>query len=327
MWAVEQRRYGRPDDVVKIVDIPPPVPKKNQVVVRVKASSVNAADWMVLVGLPYVLRLAFGLRSPRNKIGGRDVAGVIEAVGPAVTSWSVGDEILAELPSGTFAELVVAGDDKLTAKPETVSFTDAATLPLAGTAAFQAVRAAKTKSGDQVLINGASGGVGTFAVQIARALGAQVTGVCSTDATKLVASIGADPVINYTTTNFTQGDKRFDVIIDLIGNHSNTEFRRVLTETGTLVVATGMPGGPKLGPLPHLLRAAVSSLAPGSPVTPFAAKISPTDLAELAALVENGDVRPVVEQVLPFSEIVEALNHQGRGHARGKTVLTADQGS
>lgn len=323
MWAVEQRRYGRPDDVIKIIDVAPPTPEKGQVRIRVEASSVNAADWMVLVGLPYVLRLAFGLRSPRNKIGGRDMAGVVDAIGSDVTAWSVGDEVFAELTAGAFAEFVVADEDKLADKPKSISFTDAATLPLAGTAAFQAVRTANIKPGDQVLVNGASGGVGTFAVQIARAFGAQVTGVCSTDAIELVASIGADDVIDYTTTNFTQGNERYDAIIDLIGNHSNAQFRQVLTEDGKLVVATGMPGGPKLGPLPHLLRAAVSSLVPGSPVKPFAAKISTTDSVELAKLVENGDVQPVIERVLPFNEIVEALNHQGLGHARGKTALTA----
>ena len=323
MKAIVQRGYGRPDEVLEFGDVDRPVPGDGEVLVGVRASSVNPADWFTLVGLPYVMRLAFGLRRPKHPVPGKDVAGVVEAVGPGVTRFTAGDEVYGELPHGAYAEHVVARQDALARKPAGLGFAEAAAVPIAGITALQGIRdCGKVRAGHRVLVNGASGGVGTFAVQVAKSLGAHVTAVCSTRNVDLVRATGADEVVDYTRDDFTRGDEPYDVIFDLVGSHPISAYRRAMRRDGVYVASTGMPGGPVLGPLPYITRVALSSLR-GSPKTKvFAAKSTVDDLDELTRMIEAGDVTPVVDRTFPLAEVAEALAHQGRGHARGKTVVT-----
>lgn len=318
MRAIVQRGYGAPGDVLEFQEIERPEPGDHEVLVRVQGSSVNPADWMPLVGRPYVLRLGFGLMRPKQRVRGKDVAGTIEAVGRKVTRWRPGAKVFGELPGGAYAQYAVAAEDALAPKPAGLGFPEAAAVPLAGITALQGVRdAGGVRPGHRVLVNGASGGVGTFAVQIAKSLGAHVTGVCSTSSLDLVRSIGADEVVDYTREDFTRGQAPYDVIFDLVGSHAFSAYRRVLRRDGVCVVATGMPGGDVLGPLPYLLRATFTRR-----MKPFAAKPNPDDLAALGDLIEADEVRPVIQHMYGFSEIAAALARQGEGHARGKTVVT-----
>jgi NADPH:quinone reductase-like Zn-dependent oxidoreductase len=321
--AVVQRRYGNPGDVLEFRDVDRPQPGDHEVLLRVHASSVNPADWFTLVGRPYVLRPAFGLMRPKHEIPGKDVAGTVEAVGPKVTRFRLGDEVYGELRGGAYAEHAVATEDELAPKPANIGFEEAAAVPLAGITALQGMRnAGGVRAGHRVLVNGASGGVGTFAVQIAKWLGAHVTGVCSTGSRDLVRSIGADRVVDYTREDFTRGEPSYDVIFDLVGNHAVSAYRRVLRPGGDYVASTGRPGGDVLGPLPFIVRVALSSLRGGPKMKVFAAKPNSDDLATLARLIETGEVRPVVDRRYGLPEIAAALTHQGAGHARGKTIVT-----
>lgn len=323
MKAIVQHHYGSPGDVLEFRDADHPVPGEGQVLVRVCASSVNPADWFTLVGLPYVMRLAFGLTRPKHSIPGMDVAGVVEEVGPGVTRFATGDEVYGELRSGAYAEYVVASQDSLARKPADLGFAEAASVPLAGVTALQGLRdSGKVRAGHRVLINGASGGVGTFAVQIAKSLGAHVIAVCSRHNVELVRSIGADEVIVYTSDDFTRGERSYDVIFDLVGNHSMSAYRRVLHRDGVYIASTGAPGGKVFGPLPYIARVVFSSVRGGPKMKVFAAKSTVEDLDALTRLIEIGDVTPVVDRTYPLSEAAAALAHQGRGHARGKTVVT-----
>jgi NADPH:quinone reductase-like Zn-dependent oxidoreductase len=323
MKAIVQRGYGDPRDVLEFVDLDRPEPGDHEVLVRVRASSVNPADWMALVGRPYVLRLGFGLTRPRRRVRGKDVAGTVEAVGRNVTRWHPGVEVFGELPHGAYAEYAVAAEDALAPKPAGLGFPAAAAVPLAGITALQGLRdAGGVRAGRRVLVNGASGGVGTFAVQIAKSLGAHVTGVCSTGGVGLVRSIGADEVVDYTREDFTRDEQPFDVIFDLVGNHALSAYRRMLCRDGIYVGASGMPGGDVLGPLPYVLRVALPSLRGGPRMKPLAAKPNTDDLATLAKLIEAAEVRPVIERTYGFTEIAAALSRQGEGHARGKAVVT-----
>ncbi|KOX22090.1 NAD(P)-dependent alcohol dehydrogenase [Nocardiopsis sp. NRRL B-16309] len=323
MKAIAQSRYGEPQDVLELRDVERPEPGDHQVLVRVHASSVNPADWFELAGLPYVLRLAFGLARPRNPVRGKDVAGTVEAVGSRVTRWQRGAAVFGELNAGAYAEFVLAKEDELAQAPAGLALAEAAAVPLAGVAALQGLRdTAGVRPGHRVLVNGASGGVGTFAVQIAKALGAHVTGVCSAANAELVTSIGADEVIDYTREDFTRGAEPYDVVFDLVGSHTPAAYRRVLRRDGVYVSATGMPGGPVLGPLPYLLRVMLASLRGGPRMKPFAAKRNADDLAALATMIESGQVRPVIDRSYGLADAAQALARQGRGHARGKTVVT-----
>ncbi|MFE3459663.1 NAD(P)-dependent alcohol dehydrogenase [Nocardiopsis aegyptia] len=323
MKAIAQSRYGEPQDVLDLRDVDRPEPGDHEVLVRVHASSVNPADRFELLGLPYVLRLAFGLTRPKAPIRGKDVAGTVEAVGARVTRWQRGTQVFGELSAGAYAEFVVAGEDELAPAPTGVGPAEAASVPVAGVAALQGLRdAGGVRSGHRVLVNGASGGVGTFAVQIAKALGAHVTGVCSGANLELVTSIGADEVVDYTRHDFTRSGERYDVVFDLVGSHAPTAYRRALRRDGVYVSASGMPGGALLGPLPYLLRVALTSLRGGPRMKPFAAKRSPDDLAVLAGMIESGQVRPVIDRTYALTETATALARQGKGHARGKTVVT-----
>ncbi|WP_113699511.1 NAD(P)-dependent alcohol dehydrogenase [Nonomuraea lactucae] len=323
MKAIVQRRYGKPGEVLEFRDVDRPEPVGDEVLLRVHASSVNPADWFTLVGRPYVLRPVYGLTRPKHEIPGMDVAGTVEAVGPGVTRFSLGDEVYGELRGGAYAEYAVAAEGTLARKPANLGFAEAAAVPLAGITALQGIRdAGGVQAGHRVLVNGASGGVGTFAVQVARSLGAHVTGVCSTRNLDLVRSIGADGVIDYTREDFTRGERRYDVIFDLAGSHAPAAHRRVLCSDGVYVASTGRPGGSVLGPMPYILRVVLSSLRGGPRMKVFAAKSNADDLGALTQLIEDGAVRPVIHRTYALSETAAALAHQGEGHAQGKSVVT-----
>lgn len=323
MKAIVQRRYGKPGEVLEFRDVDRPEPDDNEVLLRVHASSVNPADWFMLVGRPYVLRLMFGLMRPKHEIPGMDVAGTVETVGPKVTRFSPGDEVYGELRSGAYAEYAVAAEDALARKPANLGFAEAAAIPLAGVTALQGIRdAGGVRAGHRVLVNGASGGVGTFAVQVAKSLGAHVTGVCSTRNLDMVRSVGADEVIDYTREDFTRGERSYDVIFDLVGSHALGAYRRVLRLGGVYIASTGRPGGNVLGPMPYIFRVVLSSLRGGPKMKVFAAKSNADDLEALTQLIEASDVMPVIDRTYSLSETADALAHQGEGHAQGKSVVT-----
>ncbi|GAA3338248.1 NAD(P)-dependent alcohol dehydrogenase [Amorphoplanes nipponensis] len=313
MKALTYHRYG-PPDVLNWSDVERSAPGPGEVLVRVRAAALNHADLLLLSGTPRIARLAFGLRRPRATILGRDVAGTVEAAGPGVTALRPGDEVFGEVEQRGFAEYVTAPAAHLAVKPSGVSFTDAATLPVAATTALQAARKAELEPGRTVLINGASGGVGTFAVQIARALGAAVTAVCSTRNAELARELGARDVIDYTRAPITG---RYDAIIDLAGSRPLGEMRRRLTPRGIYVASTGN-GGRILGPAPRLLGVALG----GSRLRVLTARRDVGDLTTLAAMVERGEVTPVIEATYPMAEAAAALERLRREHARGKIVLS-----
>jgi NADPH:quinone reductase-like Zn-dependent oxidoreductase len=320
MKAVSYHRYGTPAEL-SWSDVERPAPGPHDVLLRVHAASLNHADLFLLHGSPRIARLAFGVRRPKATILGRDVAGTVEAVGPQVTRFRPGDEVFGEVEQRGFAEYVAAPAAHLAAKPAGVSFADAATLPVAATTALQALRLARTGPGKTVLVNGASGGVGTFAVQLARNLGATVTGVCSTRNAELVQRLGAARVIDYTRTDLTAGTDRFDVIVDLAGSHRLAAMRRLLTPDGVYVASTGN-GGPLLGPVPRLLALAVTAPFVGPGLRVLTSKRDVDDLALLAGMVERGELTPAIERTYPLHEAADALWHLEREHARGKIVLS-----
>jgi NADPH:quinone reductase-like Zn-dependent oxidoreductase len=323
MKAIVQRRYGSPGEVLEFRDVDRPDPRGGEVLVRVHASSVNAGDWFMLVGRPYVLRPMWGLKRPKHDIPGMDVAGTVEALGPGVTRFSPGDEVYGELRSGAYAEYAVAAEDALAPKPADLGFAEAAAVPVAGVTALQGMRdAGGVRAGHRVLVHGASGGVGTFAVQVAKSLGAHVTGVCSTRNLDLVRSIGADQVVDYTREDFTRGERLYDVILDLVGDRPLAACRRVLRPDGVYVASTGRPGGAVLGPLPYIARVALSSLRGGPKMKVLATKPNAADLEALSRLIETGQVTPVIDRAVSLQQAVDALAHLGEGHARGKSVVT-----
>lgn len=322
MKAITQRSYGAPPDVLRLEDVDAPEPGPGQVLVRVQASSVNPADVFGVLGKPYVLRLMFGLRRPKQHTPGKDVAGTVRAVGAGVTRFAVGDQVYGEVAGGAYAELVVADESLFAARPASLDVTAAAAVPLAGVTALQGMRdAARVRPGQQVLVVGASGGVGTFAVQVATALGAEVTGVCSTRNVELVRSLGAVAVVDYTAEDYTTLPARYDVVFDLVGSRPVMASRRVLEPGGVYVAATGRPGGAVLGPLPFLLRVVLSRLRRGTRAAAFAARSSAADLEELTALIESGQVRPVIDATVELASVAAALDRQATGNPRGKTVV------
>lgn len=321
MKAIVQDQYGSPD-ALELREVDVPVVNDNEVLVRVHAASVNFGDWATMRGLPYMFRMVFGLRRPKVKVRGRDVAGRVEAVGKGVTQFQPGDEVYAEVNQGTFAEYTCASEDLFGLKPVNLTFEQAAAVPLAAGTALQGLRdTGKVQPGQKVLINGASGGVGTFAVQIAKALGAEVTGVCSTRNVDLVRSIGADHVIDYTKDDFTQAGLRYDLIFDLVGNHSLSGCRRALTTKGTLVLSSGN-GSRLFGPVERLLRALMLSLFVSQRLRPLAARQSKEDLVFLKELIESGKVTPAIDRTYSLSEAPAAMRYFGEGHARAKIVIT-----
>jgi NADPH:quinone reductase-like Zn-dependent oxidoreductase len=321
MKAIVQRRYGAAD-VLSYEDIDKPVIKDDEVLIRVRAAAVNHADWVYVSGRPLIARLAFGLRKPKNMVRGKDVAGQVEAAGKAVTQFRPGDEVYGELDAGSFAEYIAAPAGLLALKPANLTFEQAATVPVSGNTALQGLRdVGKVKPGQKVLINGASGGVGTFAVQIAKAFGAEVTGVCSTRNSELVRSLGADHVIDYTQENFTRNGLRYDLIFDMIGNHSLTECRRALTPEGTLVLSSGT-GGRVLGPMGRIVRALVLSRFVSQELRSLLLTRSQENLDALRDLIESGKVTPAIDRTYPLKETPEAIRYFAEEHARAKIAIT-----
>jgi NADPH:quinone reductase-like Zn-dependent oxidoreductase len=319
--AIIRDAYGSVD-VLRLADVDRPVAGEGDVLVRVQAAGVDQGVWHLMTGTPYAMRLAgFGIRAPKNPLLGYDVAGRIEAVGTQVTELRPGQEVFGTC-RGSFAEYAVARPDRLVPKPESVGFEQAAALPISGFAALQAVREhGGVRPGQRVLIIGAGGGVGTFAVQIAKADGAEVTGVCSTSKTELVRSLGADHVIDYAREDFADGRRRYDVILDIAGNRSLSELRRALTPRGTLVIVGAEDAGNWLG-IRRQLRAAALSPFSRQKLGFFISKERRRDLEELRALLDAGTIRPVVDRTFLLEEVPEAIRYLRAGHARGKVVIT-----
>jgi NADPH:quinone reductase-like Zn-dependent oxidoreductase len=323
MKAIVHNRYGS-SDVLRYEDTEKPAPKDDEVLIRVRAASVNPADRAFMRGEPYVVRFVTGLSKSKVKRTGIDVSGLVEATGRNVTRFRPGDEVFGS-SRGSFAEYVCASESAVVTKPANVMFEQAASVPIAGYTALQALRnKGHVRPGQKVLINGASGGVGTFAVQIAKSFGADVTGVCSTRNVEMVRSIGADHVIDYTQEDFTRGGRRYDVIVDNAGNHSLAACRRVLSPTGICV----MVGGPWRGYialLTHLIRASVWSRFSNRKLRNFLARTNTEDLAILRDLMEAGKVTPVIDRRYDLSEVPQAIHYLEQGHARGKVVITMQQ--
>lgn len=320
MQAITYQRYG-PPDVLELREVDAPAVGDDQVLVRVHAAGVNPADWHYLLGTPYLVRLIAGLRRPKRQILGFDMAGRVEAVGREVTRFRPGDDVFGEV-GGAYAEFVACREDRLVIKPAGVSYEQAAAVPVAALTALQGLRdRGRIEAGHHVLINGASGGVGTFAVQIAKTFGATVTAVCSARNVELVRTLGADTVLDYTQTDFTAGDDRFDLILDAVGNHPLRACRRVMNADATYV-AVGATTGDWIGPLTHLLRVRLASFGGNGRMVSMLAKSTPADLHVLAELLESGAVTAVIDRVVPLADAAEALRHQGEGHAQGKTVIS-----
>lgn len=323
MKAIVQRQYGAPQAVLEIQDIAKPVVKDDEVLVRVHAASVHVGDWMLVRGVPYILRMASGLRTPKSRVPGTDIAGTVEAVGKDVTQLRPGDAVFGWCV-GAFAEYACAGADHFVPKPASLTFEQAAAVGVSASTALQLLRdQAKVQPGQKVLINGASGGVGTFAVQIAKAFGAEVTGVCGTRNVDLVRSIGADHVIDYTQEDFTQGGQRYDFILDNVANHSFADTRRALTPTGTLFSnGGGHASGRWVGSLGSVIKTATVSRFVRQQLGPSIKFPNRADLLVLNGLIEDGKVTPVIDGTYPLSGTPEAIGHVGEGHARGTVVIT-----
>ena len=322
MKAVIQERYGSPD-VLELRDVDEPVPADGQVLVRVRAAGLNAYDWHLMRGDPYVARLALGRRGPRARIRGRDFAGVVAAAGRNVPDLRPGDEVFGEV-DGTFAEYVCVPDAWVERKPAALTFEQAAALPLAGNTALRGLRdVAGLRPGQHVLVNGASGGVGTFAVQIAKALGAEVTGVCSTRNTDLVRALGADHTVDYTREDFTRAGRRYDVVLDLAASHGIFALRRALAPTGTLVLGSGGRSGQFLGAPVLILKGVALSPFVRQRLRPL---VGPAPgkavLADLRDLADAGKLAPVIDRTYPLADAPEAIRHLETEHARGKIVVT-----
>jgi NADPH:quinone reductase-like Zn-dependent oxidoreductase len=320
MRAIVQHAYGT-SDVLELQHIAEPTPGPHDVLVGVQAASVNRGDWFAISGRPYVMRATLGLRRPRVAVCGRDLAGRVEAVGAAVTRFRPGDGVYAETTTGSFAELACVPERLLALKPANLTFEQAAAVPVAAVTALQGLRdVGEVQPGQAVLINGASGGVGTFAVQIAKALGADVTGVCSTRNVELVRSLGAGHVIDYTREDFTRSGQRYDMILDLAGQHPLAACRRALTRTGTLVLASGH-GGPVFGPLGRHLRALAWSPFVTQRLRVHASRPSRADLDAITALIESEAVTPAIEATYALADTAQAIRHLTEQHARTKIVI------
>jgi NADPH:quinone reductase-like Zn-dependent oxidoreductase len=321
MRAILQTRYGTAD-TLSTGEIDRPQIGAADVLVQVRAAGLDRGTWHLMAGLPYALRLAYGLRAPKSPIPGFDVAGVVVAVGPDVTRFEPGDAVFG-IGRGSFAEFTAAPEDKLARKPSNLTFEQAAAMPVSGLTALQGLcDAGRLRADQRVLIIGASGGVGTYAVQIAKALGAEVTGVCSTSKVDLVRSIGADHVLDYTREDFAQSAKTYDLILDIGGNASLSRLRRALTPAGTLVIAGGEKGGRWLGGNDRQLRALALSPFVGQRLTTFVCKEHFSGLERLTSLVEDGRLVPVIERTFALSDMPQAMRHLESGQARGKLVIT-----
>ncbi len=322
MRAAVRDRYGSPD-VVELQEIDKPVPTEDEVLVRVRAASLNIADWYEVTGRPYVGRTQMGLFKPKTNRLGVDYAGTVEAVGENVTEFQPGDEVFGGR-NGAYAEYVCARADRaIVPKPSNVTFEEAAAVPVAALTALQGLRdKGQLQPGQKVLINGASGGVGTFAVQIAKALGAEVTAVCSTGNVDLARSLGADHVIDYTREDFTRSDERYDLLLDIAGSRSWSACRRVLDPQATFVIVGGPKTNPLLGPLGHVVKLRLAAVGSGRKIVFFIAKFNKADMLVLRELLESGKMTSVIDRQYELSEIADALRYIGEGHAQGKIVVT-----
>jgi NADPH:quinone reductase-like Zn-dependent oxidoreductase len=325
MKAAVYRNYG-PPEVIHLEDQPRPAPADDEVLIRIRAAAVNPMDYH-FIGGTMLLRLMTGLRRPKQTRPGADLAGHIEAIGRSVTRFRVGDEVFG-VARGSFAEYACAKERQLALKPANATFEQAAAVPVAGLTALQSLRdKGCAQQGQRVLINGAAGGVGSFAVQIAKAFGAEVTAVCSTKGVDLVRSLGADHVIDYTRDDFTRSAAKCDVLVDCAGSRSLWDYRRVMTPKGTIVCIGARPGGRWLGPGPQLLKTFVSGRFVSQRVVLFVASINPGDLTVMKDLIEAGKVTPVIDRSYELSEVVAAVRHAKEGHALGKVVITVEPGS
>ncbi|HAM26494.1 MAG TPA: NAD(P)-dependent alcohol dehydrogenase [Microbacteriaceae bacterium] len=327
MKALVQHTYGSAD-VLELTNVDKPVVGADDVLIRVHAAAVNIGDWHIMTGRPYLMRvMGFGFRTPKAHVRGTDVAGRVEAVGSAVTRFQPGDDVFG-LGKGSLAEYVCARQDKIAKKPANLSFEQAASVPTSGITALKGLReAGKMKPGQRVLIIGAAGGVGSFAVQLAKAFGGHVTGVCSTTKVDLVRSLGVDDVIDYTRDGSGLADegKRFDLILDTAGNRSLAQLRRALTPEGTLVIVGGEGGGRLLGGVDRLLRAALVSVFVPQTLRGMFTVAGSEDLQSLTELIEAGKVTPVIDSTFALGDAVQAFRHMEEGHARGKIIVTAQE--
>lgn len=318
MTAVVQDRYGT-TAVLANRDIARPEISDTQVLIQVRAAGINIADWAVMSGLPYIARPVYGFRRPKHAVRGTDVAGTVTAVGSAVTRFQPGDEVFGSA-DGSYAAYAAASEDELAPKPTNLTFEQAAATPMAGLVALQALR--DVKAGQKVLINGASGGIGTFAVQIGKALGVHVTGVCSTGNVELVRSLGADEVIDYTREHFTQTGQRYDLILDNVSNHSLSDLRRALAPTGTLIPNGGNFGNRWFSSAGRLMAGKVTFRSGGKQMRNFLVSMKAENLLALTKLIETGKVTPVIDRTYPLSEAAEAIGYVGSGRSRGKVAIS-----
>jgi NADPH:quinone reductase-like Zn-dependent oxidoreductase len=323
MQAIVQDNYGEAGDVLRLEETARPVIGDGEVLLRVHAAGIDRGVWHLMTGLPYPVRLAgYGIRAPKTRIRGREVAGRVEAVGRDVTTFQPGDEVFG-VAEGTFAGYASARPGKLAHRPENLTAVQAAAVSVSALTALQAVRdQGHVQDGQKLLVIGASGGVGTFAVQIARAYGAEVTGVCSTSKMDLVRSMGADHVIDYTRTGIADGTSCYDVIIDTGGNRPLSQLRGALTPSGTLVIVGGETGGRWLGGFDRALRAPLLSRFVGQQLTTFMCSENAGDLLVLAGLIQSGQAMPVIDKTYPLSQAADAIRYVQEGHARGKVVIT-----
>ena len=320
MKAIVQDRYGKPEAVLGLQEIAKPAVKDGEVLVRVHAASIHVGDWLVVTGMPYIARPAYG--KPKGRVPGTDVAGTVEAVGNGVTGLRPGDEVFGWC-TGAFAEYASAPADHFVPKPANLTFEQAAAVGVSASTALQLLRdQGKIKPGQKVLINGASGGIGTFAVQIAKTFGAEVTGVCSTRNVEMVRSIGADHVIDYTREDFTRNGHRFDFILDNVANHSLSDTRRVLTPSGKLQSNNGTSGGRWFGTIGTVLKSATVSMFERRQLGPAIKFANRADLLVLKELIEAGKITPVIDATYALTDTGKALAHVGEGHARGTVVIS-----
>jgi NADPH:quinone reductase-like Zn-dependent oxidoreductase len=320
MKAIVYSNYG-PPDVLKFEEIEKPAAGDDEVLIRVRAASVNPLDWHFMRGTPYVFRIMAGLREPKSTRLGVDVAGQVEAVGRNIKQFQPGDEVFGAC-RGAFAEYVCASESALVIKPTNVTFEQAASVPVAAFTALRCLRGqGQLRPGQKVLINGAAGGVGTFAVQIAKSFGATVTGVCSTRNADMVRSIGADQVIDYTQEDFTKSGQRYELLLDCVGNHPLLACRRALDSTGVYIMVGGA-GGRWIGPFPRAIKALLLSRFVSQTFFMFLEKMNKEDLTMMRDLMEVGKVTPVIDRCYRLSEVPEAIRYLEKGHARGKVVIT-----
>jgi NADPH:quinone reductase-like Zn-dependent oxidoreductase len=320
MKAIVYTKYG-PPDVLQLKEVEKPVPKENEVLVKIRAAAVNPLDWHFMRATPFVMRFISGLLKPRNKILGADIAGQVEAVGKNVKQFQEGEEVYGDIYRHGFAEYVCVNEDKLVLKPSNLSFDAAAAVPVAGLTALQCLRDdGKIQSGQKVLINGASGGVGIFAVQIAKSFGAEVTGVCSTRNLDMVRSIGADKTIDYTQEDFTKHGQLYDLILDNVGNRSISDIKRILGPNGTYLLNGYSP----TLMLQLILRSTKFKPTGQTMRNSSVEKANQSDLKYLKELLEAGKVKTVIDRCYPLSETAKAIRYLEEGHARGKVVITVE---